>query len=81
MALVHGRLIDGTGAEPLPDVAVLIEGARIVSVGPLARVQIPDGVQVLDAAGTTILPGLINAHVHAAYSESTLKAWAAGGVT
>jgi imidazolonepropionase-like amidohydrolase len=81
LALVHGRLIDGTGAEPLPDVAVLIEGARIVSVGPLARVQISDRVQVLDAAGTTILPGLINAHVHAAYSESTLKAWAAGGVT
>jgi imidazolonepropionase-like amidohydrolase len=36
---------------------------------------------VLDAAGATILPGLINAHVHAAYKESTLKAWAAGGVT
>jgi imidazolonepropionase-like amidohydrolase len=81
LALVNGRLIDGTGAEPLPDTAVLVEGARIVSVAPRQRVQIPAAAQVLDAAGATILPGLINAHVHAAYNESTLKAWAAGGVT
>jgi len=81
LALVNGRLIDGTGTEPLPDAAVLIEGTRIASVGPLARAQIPADAQVLDAVGATILPGLINAHVHAAYNESTLKAWAAGGVT
>jgi imidazolonepropionase-like amidohydrolase len=81
LALVNGRLIDGTGAEPVPEAAVLIEGARILSVGPSQQAQIPDGAQVLDAAGATILPGLINAHVHAAYKESTLKAWAAGGVT
>jgi imidazolonepropionase-like amidohydrolase len=81
LVLVNGRLIDGTGAEPLPDAAVLVEGARILSAGPLVRAQIPEGAQVLDAAEATILPGLINAHVHAAYNESTLKAWAAGGVT
>ena len=81
LALVNGRLIDGTGAEPLPDAALLIEGTRIASVGPRQRVSIPAEAQVLDVQGATILPGLINAHVHAAYSESTLKAWAGGGVT
>jgi imidazolonepropionase-like amidohydrolase len=81
LALANGRLIDGTGAEPLLDAAVLIEGTRIAAVGSRQRVSIPNEAQVMDVQGATILPGLINAHVHAAYSESTLKAWAAGGVT
>jgi imidazolonepropionase-like amidohydrolase len=81
LALVNGQLIDGTGAEPLPDAALLIEATRIASVGPRQWVRIPAETQVIDVQGATILPGLINAHVHAAYSESTLKAWAGGGVT
>ena len=81
LALVNGQLIDGTGAEALPDAVVLVEGTRIAFVGLRQRVRVPAEAQVLDAEGATILPGLINAHVHAAYSESTLKAWAAGGVT
>lgn len=81
MALVHGTLIDGTGAPPLPDAAVVIQQGRIVSAGASAQVKLPDGVRVIDVQGATILPGLINAHVHQGYSEQNLKAWAQGGVT
>jgi imidazolonepropionase-like amidohydrolase len=81
LALVNGRLMGGTGAEPVPDAVIVIEGSRIASVGPREQVRIPPEAEALDAEGATVLPGLINAHVHAAYNETTLEAWAAGGVT
>ena len=62
-----GTLIDGTGAPPLPDAAVLIEGGRILDAGPSARVRRrpeSDDADVLDGAGSWIIPGLIDAHVH-----------------
>jgi imidazolonepropionase-like amidohydrolase len=78
---VNGRLIDGTGAEALSDAAVVIRGGRVVASGPRAQLAIPGDAEVVDVQGGTILPGFINSHVHAAYDEETLKAWARGGVT
>ncbi len=66
LAIVGGNLIDGTGAPALPDAAVLIDGERIVEAGPRASVPIPEGAEVLDAAGQTIMPGLIDVHDHLA---------------
>lgn len=64
------RLIDGTGQGPLADAAVLVEGERIAFVGPraaaLARCPQPD--RIVDAGGLTLLPGIIDAHVHLAGS-------------
>ena len=81
LALVNGTLIDGTGVEPVLDAMLVIRDGRIVAVGPRARVDLPDHAQIVDVQGVTILPGFINAHVHQAYDESKLKAWAQGGVT
>ncbi len=81
LVLVNGTLIDGTGAEPMVDAVLMIQEARIVAVGSRADVSIPSGVQTIDVQGATILPGFINAHVHGAYTEHTLKAWAQDGVT
>ena len=81
LALVNGTLVDGTGAGAIPNASIVIRGDRIVAVGPRASVSIPSGAQVLDVGGGTILPGLINAHVHFAYDEQKLEAWAQGGVT
>jgi len=81
MALVHGTLVDGTGAAPIRDAVVVIRHGRIVAVGERARVAIPSDAKTIDVQGTTILPGFINAHVHQGYSEQNLKAWAQGGVT
>jgi imidazolonepropionase-like amidohydrolase len=81
VALVHGRLVDGTGADPVPDATLVIEGETITAVGRASEVEIPRGMRVIDLRGATILPGLINTHVHSGYDESNLRAWAQGGVT
>ncbi|MFI6299422.1 amidohydrolase family protein [Nonomuraea sp. NPDC050790] len=54
------RVFDGRHV--LPAATVLVTGAEIAAVGP--RVQIPDGYQVRDGTGRTLLPGLIDAHSH-----------------
>jgi imidazolonepropionase-like amidohydrolase len=60
------RLIDGSGAPPVPRGAILLEGDRIVSVGTEAEVRAPSGAAVdrQAYAGGTILPGLVDAHTH-----------------
>lgn len=81
LVLTHGVLIDGTGAEPLPDATLVIGENRILAVGPASQIRIPPGVEVIELDGATILPGFINAHVHDAYDEERLNAWAQAGVT
>ncbi len=81
LAIVNGMLIDGTGADPIPNAVLLIAGDRIAAAGPAAAVKVPPGVKTVDVGGATILPGFINAHVHSAFNKDNLKAWALGGVT
>jgi imidazolonepropionase-like amidohydrolase len=59
------RLLDGTGAPAVPQAALLVEGGRIAYAGPAAG--LPEGAAgapVLDFPGATLLPGLVDAHVH-----------------
>lgn len=79
--LVHGTLIDGTGADPVPNAALAIEDGRIVAAGTHAEARIPQGTRQVDVQGATILPGLFNSHIHGGYSKDALAAWAQGGVT
>jgi len=64
VALVGGMLIDGYEAPPVHNATVLIEGNRIVAVGPSSQIEIPAGAEVIDTRGMTMLPGLIDLHVH-----------------
>lgn len=64
--LTGARLIDGTGAGPVDDAVVVIEGERIVAVGPRRAVSWTSGAEVIDVAGRTLIPGLIDAHDHMA---------------
>jgi imidazolonepropionase-like amidohydrolase len=64
LAIVGGTLIDGTGAAPVPDAAVVIQDGRIVAAGPRSKVKIPRNANVVDAHGKTILPGLWDMHAH-----------------
>jgi len=59
-----GLLIDGTGASPRHDQAVIIEGEKITWVGPMEEMRIPEGAQVIDAEGMTVMPGLIDSNCH-----------------
>ena len=81
LALVNGTLIDGTGADPLPDAALVIQEGRIIAVGSRTETNLPDDAKIIDVQGATILPGFINAHVHLGFDEENLEAWAQGGVT
>jgi len=64
LAIVGATLIDGTGANPVRDSAVLVENGRITSAGPRANVKIPHDAKVIDAQGKTLLPGLWDMHAH-----------------
>jgi imidazolonepropionase-like amidohydrolase len=57
-------LLDGTGAAPVPGQALVVEGRRISWIGPEA--QLPEGSEghAIDGQGGTIMPGMINCHVH-----------------
>ena len=64
IALVHVRVIDGTGAAPLDDQTIVISDGKIQSVGPSADAKVPANAQTLDLQGYTVLPGLVGMHNH-----------------
>lgn len=61
-AFVGGLLIDGTGAEAVNNSLVLIDDGRITYAGPSS--DIPDEYEIYDITGKTIMPGLIDTHLH-----------------
>jgi imidazolonepropionase-like amidohydrolase len=63
-AIRAGKLFDPKSGQMLANQVVLIQGERIASVGPAASVSIPAGAKVLDLSRATVLPGLIDGHVH-----------------
>jgi imidazolonepropionase-like amidohydrolase len=58
------RVFDGATAAPHAGWVVLVRGEKIAAVGPPGAVQVPKGATVIELPGTTLLPGLIDAHVH-----------------
>jgi len=58
----NATLIDGTGKKPVKDATIIIKGKIIEEVGK--TFDVPSGATVIDAAGKTVMPGLIDAHVH-----------------
>jgi imidazolonepropionase-like amidohydrolase len=68
--LRDARLVDGTGAPPRPDTDVLVRDGRIAAIGTdLAG----SGVPVLDADGATVVPGLVDAHVHLGVTPGSVQ--------
>jgi imidazolonepropionase-like amidohydrolase len=63
-----GVLIDGTGALPRRDVGLVLRGDRIAEVASWSRLAPPAGARVIDLSDSTVLPGLIDAHVHLSMS-------------
>ena len=61
-----GKLLDVRQGKLLGDVFITIQADRIVAVAPAAEVLVPDGARVIDLSRSTVLPGLIDCHVHLA---------------
>lgn len=70
-AVIHnGQLVDGTGAAPVKDAALVIRDGMIAYAGPVAGApELPPGADRIDARGGTILPGLVEAHYHPTYFD------------
>ena len=68
LAITGARIVTMQGDEVIDAGTVLIDGDRIVAVGPDGEVPVPAGVHTIDAAGATLIPGLIDVHGHAHFS-------------
>ncbi len=91
VALTHARVIDGTGAPVRHDQTVILRDGRIAGIGPTGSTAVPEGAQVMDLTGKTLIPGLVMLHEHLYYptgpgvygqlGESFVRLYLAGGVT
>jgi len=72
-AIKAGLFVDGHGGDPIEDAVVLVEGKRISAAGPAAAIRIPDGAETVDASGKTVMPGLIDTHVHIMATSASLE--------
>ena len=64
VALVGGMLLDGYEAEPIHHSVVVFENGRITAVGSKHNTEIPANAVIIDTGGRTVMPGLIDAHMH-----------------
>ena len=64
LAVVGARVVDGTGRAPLEAATVLIEGDKVVGIGPSATTQITPDATRIDGRGKFVIPGLVDMHVH-----------------
>lgn len=64
LVLRHFTMIDGTGARPVPDAALVIRDGQIIWVGPSSSLRVPHGATVQDLTGKFVMPGIIDNHVH-----------------
>jgi imidazolonepropionase-like amidohydrolase len=68
VAIDAERMIDARGGPPVEPAVVVVEGERITAAGSPAQIKVPEGAKRIALGARTILPGLIDAHVH-------LKGW------
>src|SRR5439155_23890614 len=81
IVISNGTLIDGTGNVPTRNEAIVIQGNRIKSAARLPgdiKLEDRDSVEVINAAGQWIMPGLIDAHTHLSYGNPKVPSEARG---
>src|SRR5579871_1740509 len=64
LVLRGGLLIDGTGRAPVANSVVVMSDGKIQAAGAEGSVTVPSDATVIDASGKTIMPGLVDSHVH-----------------
>ncbi|MGH9430542.1 MAG: amidohydrolase family protein [Terriglobia bacterium] len=80
IALIHARVIDGTGAPPRENQTIVIDHGRIAAVDDAQSAAPPAGAKVLDLKGQTVIPGLVGMHDHLFYPNQLAERRAEGPV-
>lgn len=65
------RLIRGDGSAPIENGSFVVEKGHVTAIGPKASVRVPSDAAHVDLSGKTVIPGLVNAHVHIGYEGYT----------
>ncbi len=89
LAITNGRIFDATGTPVIENSTVLVRDNQIVAVGRAEEVDLPRNVEIIDAGGGLIMPGVIDNHMHAFWPNSplttlgddTMTPWLRAGVT
>ena len=81
IVLIGATLIDGNGGEPMTDALVIVKNGIIEYVGRSGDREISDDAELIDLKGFTLLPGLIDAHYHNAYSQVMPPLFLSKGIT
>lgn len=63
-AFEGGRVVTGDGNAPIEDAVLLIQDGEFIAVGPRADVEIPGSAERVDLTGQTVIPALVNTHMH-----------------
>jgi imidazolonepropionase-like amidohydrolase len=74
VALVGVQVVDGTGAPPARDQTVVIRDGLVAAVGPRNEVPVPEGAEVHELEGHTVIPGIVGMHNHTFYTTSARRA-------
>ena len=80
IAFIGARVVDGSGAPPIENATVVVDGDNIVAIGPRDKTQLPANARTIDVTGATIVAGLWDMHAHLEQVEQA-AAYLAAGVT
>lgn len=72
IAYTGARVIVGDGSRPIENAVMLVDGTRFAAVGRASEVEIPAGVARVDLSGRTIMPAMIDGHVHMSRERDAL---------
>ncbi|MCX2744434.1 amidohydrolase family protein [Mangrovivirga sp. M17] len=78
IAFTNARIITMSGDEVIENGVIVVEGNKIIEVGPVNEIEIPSKAKTIDAKGKTIMPGLVDTHAHLnafRYGLSPQKEW------
>jgi imidazolonepropionase-like amidohydrolase len=81
IAIVNVLLIDGNGGQAISNASVLVKGNKIIAAGPSKSIQIPQGTEIIQGKGMSILPGLIDSHFHIDGTEELPSLFLQNGIT
>ena len=62
--VLGARMIDCTGAAPVQDPVLVVDGTRIAQIGTRKTIKVPDGADIIDCGNATLIPGMLDIHLH-----------------